>query len=102
MSKVRSGFKFLCGTFDLNLKLKMSFVAHFPVQQLSESEQSEGEADTKEKKAAPPSGRKYVPPKIAAVHYGNVSLLFRREATSCCLHGGLLIRSTNKLTPPVH
>lgn len=45
----------------------------FPfIYQLGESEESEGEADNKmEKKAAHSSGRKYVPPKIAAVHYGN-------------------------------
>lgn len=48
----------------------------FFVQQLSESEQSEGETDTKLKKAVPPSDRKYIPPKIAAVHYGNVCSLF--------------------------
>ncbi|XP_070784332.1 neuroguidin [Enoplosus armatus] len=42
------------------------------ISKLSESEESEGEADNKtasEKKAAHSSGRKYVPPKIAAVHY---------------------------------
>lgn len=39
------------------------------MSKLSESEQSEGEADNKEKKAAPPTARKYIPPKIAAVHY---------------------------------
>ncbi|XP_044033284.1 neuroguidin isoform X2 [Siniperca chuatsi] len=42
------------------------------ISKLSESEESEGEADNKtasEKKVAHSSGRKYVPPKIAAVHY---------------------------------
>lgn len=46
-------------------------------KQLSESEESEGEAENqKEKKAALSSGRKYIPPKIAAVHYGNVWTFF--------------------------
>lgn len=46
-------------------------------KQLSESEESEGEAESKkEKKAALSSGRKYIPPKIAAVHYGNVWTFF--------------------------
>ncbi|XP_029934713.1 neuroguidin [Myripristis murdjan] len=42
------------------------------VSKLSESEGSEDEAGTKavsEKKAAPSSGRKYVPPRIAPMHY---------------------------------
>lgn len=46
-----------------------------PINQLSESEESEDEAETKaasNKKAAHSSGRKYVPPKIAPVHYGKV------------------------------
>lgn len=43
------------------------------INQLSDSEESEGEAEKNaEKKGAHPSERKYVPPKIAAVHYGNV------------------------------
>lgn len=46
-------------------------------KQLSESEESDGEAENKkEKKAALSSGRKYIPPKIAAVHYGNVLTFF--------------------------
>lgn len=48
------------------------------INQLSESEESEGEAgSTTENKAAPSSGRKYVPPKIAPVHYGNALRLFK-------------------------
>jgi len=42
------------------------------ISKLNESEESEGEAENKaasEKRAAHSSGRKYVPPKIAAVHY---------------------------------
>lgn len=47
------------------------------LNQLSESEESDNEAEGKtEKKAAHSSGRKYIPPKIAAVHYGNVIFLF--------------------------
>lgn len=46
-------------------------------KQLSESEESEGEAENKkEKNTALSSGRKYIPPKIAAVHYGNVWTFF--------------------------
>lgn len=49
----------------------------FPfINQLGESGGSEGEAESMmEKKAAHSSGRKYVPPKIAAVHYGTVLCL---------------------------
>ncbi|XP_074549848.1 neuroguidin [Halichoeres trimaculatus] len=42
------------------------------ISKLNESDESDSEAETKtasEKKAAHSSGRKYVPPKIAAVHY---------------------------------
>ncbi|CAN9506044.1 unnamed protein product [Ophioblennius macclurei] len=42
------------------------------VSKLSDSEESEGEdgdKDASEKKVAPSSGRKYVPPKIAPMHY---------------------------------
>ncbi|KAM7370080.1 hypothetical protein PAMP_011364 [Pampus punctatissimus] len=42
------------------------------ISKLSESEESEGEAENKaasEKRAAHSSGKKYVPPKIAPVHY---------------------------------
>ncbi|XP_053198229.1 neuroguidin [Scomber japonicus] len=42
------------------------------ISKLSESEESEGDADNKadsEKRAAHSSGRRYVPPKIAPVHY---------------------------------
>lgn len=54
-------------------------VTDFPclINQFSESEESGGEAENKtEKTASHSSGRKYVPPKIAAVHYGNVIFLF--------------------------
>lgn len=54
-------------------------VTDFPcfIIQLSESEESEGEAENKtEKKAVHSGDRKYIPPKIAAVHYGNVICLF--------------------------
>nr|XP_046227062.1 neuroguidin [Scatophagus argus] len=48
------------------------------ISKLSESEESEGEA---EKKAAPSSGKKYVPPKIAAVHYdGDLTEADRKKA----------------------
>lgn len=41
--------------------------------QLNESDESEGEDEEKaQKKAGQSSSRKYVPPKIAAVHYGNI------------------------------
>ncbi|XP_036934983.1 neuroguidin [Acanthopagrus latus] len=52
------------------------------ISKLSESEESEGEAETKtEKKAAHSSGRKYVPPKIAAVHYdGDMTEADRKKA----------------------
>ncbi|XP_038581231.1 neuroguidin [Micropterus salmoides] len=54
------------------------------ISKLSESEESEGEDDNKmatEKKAAHPSGRKYVPPKIAAVHYdGDMSEADKKKA----------------------
>lgn len=80
MSKVRPGFQFLSGTLNLYLitLLKQYAVHSNSLQQLSESEQSEGEADTKEKKAVPPSGKKYIPPKIAAVHYGIVSIIVKQ------------------------
>uniref|UniRef100_A0A8P4G3X0 Neuroguidin, EIF4E binding protein n=1 Tax=Dicentrarchus labrax TaxID=13489 RepID=A0A8P4G3X0_DICLA len=52
------------------------------ISKLSESEESEGEAENKaEKKAAHSSGRKYVPPKIAAVHYdGDMTEADRKKA----------------------
>ncbi|KAM8731404.1 neuroguidin [Acanthopagrus schlegelii] len=52
------------------------------ISKLSDSEESEGEAETKtEKKAAHSSGRKYVPPKIAAVHYdGDMTEADRKKA----------------------
>lgn len=42
--------------------------------QLSESEESDVE-ENKTEKAAPSSGRKYIPPKIAPMHYGKVTVL---------------------------
>lgn len=45
------------------------------INQLSESEESEDEGEEKaasEKKAAHSSGKKYVPPKIAPMHYGKL------------------------------
>ncbi|KAI3355130.1 hypothetical protein L3Q82_018002 [Scortum barcoo] len=54
------------------------------ISKLSESEESEGEAEDKtasQKKAAHSSGRKYVPPKIAAVHYdGDMTDADRKKA----------------------
>ncbi|XP_030253698.1 neuroguidin isoform X1 [Sparus aurata] len=52
------------------------------ISKLSESEESEGEDESKtEKKAAHSSGRKYVPPKIAAVHYdGDMTEADRKKA----------------------
>ncbi|XP_077951792.1 neuroguidin isoform X1 [Gasterosteus aculeatus] len=54
------------------------------ISKLSESEESEGEAgSTTENKAAPSSGRKYVPPKIAPVHYdGDMTEADRKKAQS--------------------
>ncbi|XP_029313659.1 neuroguidin [Cottoperca gobio] len=54
------------------------------ISKLSESEESEGEDDNKtEKKAAHSSGRKYVPPKIAPVHYdGDITEADRKKALS--------------------
>nr|ACQ58363.1 Neuroguidin [Anoplopoma fimbria] len=54
------------------------------ISKLSESEESEDEADnTTEKKAAHSSGRKYVPPKIAPVHYdGDMTEADRKKAQS--------------------
>ncbi|KAM3593680.1 uncharacterized protein V6R79_019028 [Siganus canaliculatus] len=52
------------------------------ISKISESEESEDEAETTtEKKAAHSSGRKYVPPKIAAVHYdGDMTEADRKKA----------------------
>lgn len=52
------------------------------ISKLSESEGSEDEAETTtEKKAAHSSGRRYVPPKIAAVHYdGDMTEADRKKA----------------------
>ncbi|XP_041669549.1 neuroguidin [Cheilinus undulatus] len=52
------------------------------ISKLSESEESDGEAESKtKKKADPSSGRKYVPPKIAAVHYdGDMTEADRKKA----------------------
>lgn len=44
------------------------------LNQLSESEESDVE-ENKTEKAAPSSGRKYIPPKIAPMHYGKVTFL---------------------------
>ncbi|XP_059182757.1 neuroguidin [Centropristis striata] len=54
------------------------------LSKLSESEESEGEAESQtEKKAAPSSGRKYVPPKIAPVHYdGDLTDADRKKVQS--------------------
>ncbi|XP_056289995.1 neuroguidin [Pseudoliparis swirei] len=54
------------------------------LSKLSESEESEGEAEDKtEKKAAHSSGRKYVPPKIAPVHYdGDMTETDKKKAQS--------------------
>ncbi|XP_037311174.1 neuroguidin [Pungitius pungitius] len=54
------------------------------ISKLSESEESEGEAgDKTENKAAPSSGKKYVPPKIAPVHYdGDMTEADRKKAQS--------------------
>lgn len=52
------------------------FIFVSSIKQLSESEESEDEAQTKatlDKKAAHSSGKKYVPPKIAPVHYGKAN-----------------------------
>ncbi|XP_035772139.1 neuroguidin [Neolamprologus brichardi] len=52
------------------------------VSKLSESE-SEDETENKaasDKKAAHSSGKKYIPPKIAPVHYGNVTGLLDKDA----------------------
>lgn len=38
----------------------------------SESEGEAGDVGASEKKAARSGGKKYVPPKIAPVHYGNI------------------------------
>lgn len=43
------------------------------LHQLSESEESDAPEKT-EKEAAPSGGRKYIPPKIAPVHYGKIPL----------------------------
>lgn len=45
------------------------------LNQLSESEESDAE-EKKTEKAAPSGGRKYIPPKIAPMHYGKVTFLF--------------------------
>ncbi|KAM6971600.1 neuroguidin [Tautogolabrus adspersus] len=54
------------------------------ISKLSESEESDAEAEDKtasDKKAAHSSGRKYVPPKIAAVHYdGDMTEADRKKA----------------------
>ncbi|KAA8580930.1 hypothetical protein FQN60_013888, partial [Etheostoma spectabile] len=54
------------------------------ISKLSESEESEGEAENKtEKKAAHSSGRKYVPPKIVPVHYdGDMTEADKKKAQS--------------------
>ncbi|KAM8823176.1 neuroguidin [Spinachia spinachia] len=54
------------------------------ISKLSDSEESEDEAGVKmENKAAHPSGRKYVPPKIAPVHYdGDMTEADRTKAQS--------------------
>ncbi|XP_034415565.1 neuroguidin [Cyclopterus lumpus] len=54
------------------------------LSKLSESEESEGEAENKtETKAAHSSGRKYVPPKIAPVHYdGDMTEADKKKAQS--------------------
>ncbi|XP_068565580.1 neuroguidin [Cebidichthys violaceus] len=54
------------------------------ISKLSGSEESEGEAEnTAEKKAAHSSGRKYVPPKIAPVHYdGDMTEADKKKAQS--------------------
>ncbi|KAL6098033.1 ngdn [Pungitius sinensis] len=54
------------------------------ISKLSESEESEGEAgDKTENKAAHSSGKKYVPPKIAPVHYdGDMTEADRKKAQS--------------------
>lgn len=41
------------------------------LNQLSESEESDEEENKTGKKVAPSSGRKYIPPKIAPMHYGS-------------------------------
>lgn len=64
---------------------------------MGESEESEDEAENKtasEKKAAHSSGRKYVPPKIAAVHYGNVMCLVKQLFVSLLVMK-TLITNTN-------
>ena len=51
------------------------------IKKLNESEESEDEAEGKaasEKRAAHSSGKKYVPPRIAPVHYGNDVCLFKQ------------------------
>ncbi|KAK5877365.1 hypothetical protein CesoFtcFv8_024876 [Champsocephalus esox] len=54
------------------------------ISKLSESEESEGEAEnTTEKKAAHSSGKKYVPPKIAPMHYdGDMTEADKKKALS--------------------
>lgn len=65
-------------------------VCLFVFLQLSESE-SEDETENKaasEKKAAHSSGKKYIPPKIAPVHYGNVTGLLDKVLQYCFVAGG--------------
>lgn len=53
------------------MHLKKAKHVRLVLNQLSESEESDVEENKTEKKAAPSSGRKYIPPKIAPMHYGS-------------------------------
>lgn len=84
------GHGFICVLYRMFLIHVLS-----PSRQLSESEESEDEALNKaasDKKAAPSGGKKYVPPRIAPMHYGNDSSCIKYR---CCIFWSVSRKTTD-------